>query len=694
MARGGIYAPRVGVPVVQAVRVQAPDTGAAIQDAAGRAYQAYDDMQRRDAQVKAALEIARINAKYTERLANDENTGAIDDGYTGQLQAELGQDFADAAQTHSDNRYIGDTLELARIKTLSDYTEKSINAEWRAKNIRYLSSINEAGDKWANVLYRDPSQYELAKRTLDIMASQVKEPAASVKAKAAAGQLAYRMFQGIGADDPRRAQAMLKGGKWDGEMSPEQRAALSTFLDQRVKEQQSDAYLKYQADAIVASRSTGAKVPDPPPPEIVGEDNHQRGRIFQAEQNFKVDKEQENIDETVRKITSGEGISPTSADDKRGWNKIWEGITLPAIKQAEAAYAQSLRDAATKRGEPVDEAAIARGASDEGIGYRSLQVSSLGVMPQPLVDEITQGLASVDPDKKAYSARLYTRLVQDNPELAKQMPAEWADSAKRIADSYMRKGLSAQEAVKAETDRQMNIARVPQEERNALAARFSKVVAPEKAGGADAVDTFLDGKLGVSWWNFFGTPTEMAQQIKTEFRANTQRYWTENGGTDLEGALAHAYSDLRSVYQTTQVNGRPQLFRNAPENPAAYGVPGASPEENAKWIRQQAVEDVNQNSATKYTPDRVRIISPPKDIKADDGRPAYWLQVKADDGSWDTVIGPSGKPLRWWPDTSKSAPVSDAKKMKQDAVDVARRKREFIRNPVLPPLPPGPGGVF
>ena len=122
---------------------------------------------------------------------------------------------------------------------------------------------------------------------------------------------------------------------------------------------------------------------------------------------------------------------------------------------------------------------------------------------------------------------------------------------------------------------------------------------------------------------FFGSDYEIPTELRQQFAQQIEQEYLRTG--NIDSASKAAAIQLSKIYGKTEVNGKKTFMRNAPEQ--VYGIQGV---DNAKWIKDQLVKEINTNLASPLPEDRV-MLSPSNKVDAN-GLPLYTVTTIGDDG--------------------------------------------------------------
>lgn len=269
----------------------------------------------------------------------------------------------------------------------------------------------------------------------------------------------------------------------------------------------------------------------------------------------------------------------------------------------------------------------------------------VGFVPDVVQSAVRGDLASSSPEANLRGARVLRAISARNPAALKDFAED--DIAKGVAiNRYVDAGVTPAEALqKVELEQRISPA-----ERTARGSQYEALTGPKSASAAVKAITEVFGT------DVGGLTAQGAagSQLVADFDVLRKQEFIRTG--NMEAATATALQHLRRQWSVSHVNGKPELMKYAPEH--FYGVLN-DPDRDARWIREQAVDEMLANTLEEPGSDirkRLRLIPHPT-IPPVNGQPVYAGIIPWKDGSWHIMTDPRGRPKVFMPDfaTSKEA---------------------------------------
>jgi hypothetical protein len=311
-------------------------------------------------------------------------------------------------------------------------------------------------------------------------------------------------------------------------------------------------------------------------------------------------------------------------------------------------------------------------------------VSNLAIVPSDVKDQVQGPLssASATPQEKIDAAVLFTKLAQANPQLAGQFDDKYIREANLIFRN-MQSGHTEKDAAGIASEQMKLGFQMTDDERQRVAGFFNKENAPEQAGGPTKTQAYVDG-LGKSGFWPFATNANITANVRARFDAMVHDEYV-NHGSSFDAALNTAALRFQREYQVSNVNGKTEMMRATPE--ANYGIGSLSPEDNAAWIRKQAIEDFKGASGAAFKGEIV--IRPwPITNQVDPKTGGALYQVGVDGGPG---IGMTWQVKPWAPDPAREIKrLSDESKKKTEEL---MKQRELKKESAKPSKAPDIQGL-
>ncbi len=288
-------------------------------------------------------------------------------------------------------------------------------------------------------------------------------------------------------------------------------------------------------------------------------------------------------------------------------------------------------------------------------------VSRMGVMPSQVKGAIRAGLRQTDPGAVLVASDMVQRIKSENPQALNDLTDQ--DIALAEAVNWNAElGMSPQEAVEKAREQSS----LPDEEKRNRRDQFAVAIEDEPSR-----DWLESSASKLNQGGFFESDAKIPEKMVSDFEALTRQFYGQTG--DLETARRSAVTRLEQNWARTRINGGHSFMKGSPEQ--FYGVQGFSTGRNAEWIREQALDEVAEGGVTAPNlEDRLWFTVRP-DVTGPDGRPAYQLWAKQDNGTL-SPLG-VGAFIPDWESSKEAKRVEEnAEREKVQAVEGARAKRD------------------
>lgn len=214
-----------------------------------------------------------------------------------------------------------------------------------------------------------------------------------------------------------------------------------------------------------------------------------------------------------------------------------------------------------------------------------------------------------------------------------------------------------------------------QERNNPLTADVRDLRQKELSGMKDKQKTLRDLAVNnlndmqnqsASWLNFTGAgvPDLMEGAVSASIMSKYETLFDEEfmRTGSQEAAAAAAASVLDRYAGTTKFRGKPEIMEFPPEK--YYSVPGLSPKENTKWIKEELEQSIKQVDAKVSVEDIFLVPAPESRALVDNGKkPMYYVWRRVDDyGGMDTLRGDDNLPVLINFDSNIGAKKAEQKK--------------------------------
>jgi hypothetical protein len=270
-------------------------------------------------------------------------------------------------------------------------------------------------------------------------------------------------------------------------------------------------------------------------------------------------------------------------------------------------------------------------------------VSKSKVIPDGLKGNLQSAARSTDPKEVARAADLIDRIRGTNPHVLADFPQR--DLARiDMVNSKIASGLSPKTAME-QVDAALDVSN---------SAVFEQRTTQLKEAKLDYQSLALQN-FNASWYvkalpggsgSIEDTSSEMATrqiaQVSTEYRAAYETQYKLTG--DTVAAQKYANSVVSGSYGVTNINGKNQLMRFAPEK--YFGIDNVDND----WMRSQIEEEAAKAiKDTWVDPDRPikpedAILIPAPHVTprtAKEGRPVYKMMALSPDGGYIDLLGPN-----------------------------------------------------
>lgn len=479
---------------------------------------------------------------------------------------------------------------------------------------------------------------------------------------AASRQLARSYVAGL---PPAEGLRQLQAGELDNYIDPDNKVALINQLEAkqrgdeaaaRVETNRAQTLAALQFATQVNAYGNGQAERPALTPEVrasIGDENALRAEMSLSDADAKIGKAQAGMAKVTTALALGQRLDQSDAKDRDAVDQHFMQTFVPTLQQV---------------------------PPEQRVDAIMGQINRYGVVPGSFASQmVTIPLATGSPDQKAQAAEVYARLAQEQPAFAGSN--DISDVTRRTAiliNNYREAGMSAEDAARA-ADADLKIEKKQGKE---IGAEYQDRIKPTSVGGPSRSQEFLQNAFSEGW--FSATPAMQGGVVSAFDNLAAHEYATNGGNLDL--AQKAALDKLKSQYGVSRVNGSPIIMRHAPE--LFYSIPGLEPSQNSIWIKQQAVADLNRNSAAPIAPENIQIIpyavATGRNMTGPDGKPAYALTVVGPDGipypQMDYTPGSPnyGKPLAWVPDTEKETAIfnSASELRNQFNLEVARFNRD------------------
>lgn len=357
-------------------------------------------------------------------------------------------------------------------------------------------------------------------------------------------------------------------------------------------------------------------------------------KLYKQEQSVirEAKKQQEEIATQYENLLRGallkEGeivLDPTSKDDKRSLNALWEQQQDEMLNDGKST--QEILDAAA-----------------------DLTVST-GIMPKNIKSAITRNIINGNTDEKIFYSDFIAKINRQNPIALKNIDDETLALAISI-NSNLNAGLEDEMAV---TWAQANIDKAKKEERTFRKSKWLNK--DENEDSITDLKTLLEDEPG---FDFFRDDPAIPDSLIVEYKRLEQGYFV-NEGVNREVAREQATLRILQTYGTTNI-GPKRIMKYAPE--VIYKNASGT-----NWIEEQLLEKTGFEAgevALEINPDTMR-----------DDKPSYFITKMNEFGEFRLVLDKNNIPMPFTPDfktTRQAKELEEKNASKQVTRDEVREK--------------------
>lgn len=279
---------------------------------------------------------------------------------------------------------------------------------------------------------------------------------------------------------------------------------------------------------------------------------------------------------------------------------------------------------------------------------------STGVLPESAESWARINLTSGDPAAAAVAASFLKRVADANPVAAAYNSDPKLAALVEKMTANMSAGLPPEKAYRLAMQSTYLLTDAQRKELNER-YRVDKVA----RGNEEALDDLLSGDDQFDPSVFTSVP-DVPIALRAEFNGLVEQYYAATGG-NVEQARALAYKAIKSTWGLSNVNGRRELMKWAPER---LGIP-------TEVIRRDIAESVKPLG---LDPSKVKLVP---NASTDRTRGVIWsLAYENEFGAVDVVLGPDNRPLVYQLPVGASFHKT-REAIKAQKLEEARRQREF-----------------
>jgi len=297
--------------------------------------------------------------------------------------------------------------------------------------------------------------------------------------------------------------------------------------------------------------------------------------------------------------------------------------------------------------------------TDEGINQTVELVSSTTIMPKTVQEYVQAHSKSGDITQSIQAAEVVARINEKTPQALGSVPAD-VKAFSLLVSRNIGAGMDEEKAVELS---RMSVYGLSEEDKRAYADEFKLNTKDYRENNR----TYLNDKIDDDFDpNFFDSQPSTPLAMEAEFNLIVEEYIPLT--KDLDTAKELAYKDLKNVWARTEINGKPEMTKYAPES--YYG--------EGDWMREQLIKDVKKqlNYVGEINP---QVVIDPRTAR--EAMPSYFVMVDE-----NQVTDDNNEPLRWAPDYGQSKEAKERDEELAEMLEAARVEREE-KTEVLPEPP-------
>lgn len=486
---------------------------------------------------------------------------------------------------------IGDQLEILRLQLLDRAGSLSIQASADKAVDDYNSIVNSS----ANALLNDPESLDF---TIDEVSDFLENQRLDAGAKrdlltGAKDKLAKAAIRSM---DPEDALEDLREGRFDDYLDPDTKASLIGAKGRELKGILAEEKKAVEAEKAKKLSDLQIRVGRGEASYQEVEDNYANGDgwlepkdrsrlILELDRVLKKKTEKANqVADVNLRLKLGDTFDPKDTDDRKAINAHYEAL---------AAYWADL---------PPQE-----------FMQRSIDYSiRTGIIPDPVQSQVRGNIRAGTDEQRVLAASMLQRLRKGNSELMNEFDNEDI-SLGNLISAISDYGVQPSDAVRLSLESRQ-VPEAVRTERETL-YREAEKENPAVSWIADNIDELYDGKLGID-----EVPLSMAEQ----FNNLAELEYVRHG--NIDAARRSALDRTLRVWGESGINGVDQMMEFAPEK--FYGVQGLSLGENTKWMREQLIDAINEDSFGADIPEEDISITVNRFETTKAGLPVYDVRVQ------------------------------------------------------------------
>lgn len=288
------------------------------------------------------------------------------------------------------------------------------------------------------------------------------------------------------------------------------------------------------------------------------------------------------------------------------------------------------------------------------------------VIPNGAVSTLRGQLLNGSTEQRQYAADVIGRIEEVSPKALDSFPR--SDLSKvTLANGLIRTGVPVNRAfdIAEENIDPLN--------KDIIKQRNIQLNA-EKIDYAVDVEDLFDPSIFIVGANIPDAP-EARDSIIADYKLIRDNYYRSIG--DVDAAKERADIDFKRFYGVSDVTGRNQIMKYAPEN--YYSIPNVDND----WMQEQLIKDVSVLKGKEIDIDDIEILADTVTAgeAVPNGKPSYQVFVKGDAGEWEELRDGNDKLLRYKFDSSSV--TEDLKKEKAEDIEQSRRIRRLNTQGVI-----------
>jgi hypothetical protein len=345
--------------------------------------------------------------------------------------------------------------------------------------------------------------------------------------------------------------------------------------------------------------------------------------------------EQRREENVIRAMSGLSVVDPEDADDVEAVNRVAESLIITAGEDPEEAQNRLVTLAGTT-----------------------------GVLPDILrTTFLTAGNSEIPADQVALAARMYNRIYTEAPNVLGDVPQKSRLFLEQVYQ-YGRGGQIPQEAIQSIRD---NMALNTPDVIKMRTERADKLLTETGEMGSWFEDRITKDRRYEGFFQLIENTTT-SDSMRLDFESKFRQYMVM-GADSPEVAAEAAYNDMSASYQRSEVNGKKEIMRDAPE--ARYNL-------TTKQIRTDLNNQLMEDFGLSAEEAGGMIIKPHPQTQFEK-KPTYQVYSVDEYGMLHPQRDQYGQYVRFRPDVESIKKERDVA-AKQEAIEKRERLKEFERN--------------